>query len=642
MSRRNSRKPKGNYKASGNYEAKGAQNASKNESRDSKTSAASASKSSASSKAVTIPLKDEEGAKPRYEGRDSNDYVANRAGVVDAPKENDPSWYGMDQQLLIDSASFPYAYPFGQMFPLREDTVKVSDNEKLKITASESVLPGICSLVLKPTVGYAKDRLSPVNVAANAFYTHVRVANSGRKNYDPCDLMMFALTVADVYSFIFWCERLYNYAFTFSARNKYIGDALIKENGVDWQDIRLNLANFRYWINTYINKITAWAVPNDINLFKRRAFLYSNYYLENGFGNIKDQMYQYVPQCFMKFEYDEKGAGCLQPKNLHEFGSSNLLKVSDIISYGESLIENIYGDEDFAIMSGDIIKAYGSNIIGITPLGEDAGIAPSYDMFTLSQFKNADIAYTVEALHEASGLEVPTYEVPASTNPNDNKAVKYGGIYQDGYGNIRCQDIAIANISTANLDYADQLATPQLITTSNKVLSVENPTPGPADSIEASRLKIGNIELDEVLQVNMGGQRYANIINSGTEIVVAARFLTSNEFGHDQGRDHETIILNSNFLERARYYQVGDNYVYKGERMDEMLRIMMFKYAPLLYTFFTNIINVNNDVRIQILRVDSNVDNYTVLGSKEIAKMHECALLSLFYVPGIAKMVNYK
>jgi len=534
---------------------------------------------------------------------------------------NDPEWYGRDPQLLKDAASIPFSFPLGDPLKLHgvgsSDIIPTTGSIKLRYSNAcdvlDSALQGICTLKLRPSLGQSLVKTDPLNVCANAFYTHVRYVNSGRKNYDPADLMIYALAFADIYSFTLWAQRLYSYAFMFSQKNKYIAKSLIDANGVNADDITTNLANFRYWLNAWINKVSSFAVPSDIYFFKRRAFLYANYYLENPVGNIKDQLYQFAPKSFMKFGLDTDGKGCL----IHsDMDFTTPWKLADIISYANDLMSNITGDEDFGLMSGDILKAYGSNIISLAPIPEEAMLLPVYDPYVLSQFKNASIIRNYKLMD--------TYTYDGNTWMN-------GSVMQSNDGLLISKNfVSIPHLN--NTTSVGSAAVEALAVTSKKILTVENPNPTPDDVIEATRLMV--CWNRETIADDSGSGTQVFFIN-GTEICVDA---LSTRF-HYNGT---SVLVEEHSSHQAQFYPnittTSGNEYFPTLPWSFVSAVAGMKYFPTFY--MVNILDTSGYYTVERVLPVSNIDNYTEVDDVLISKLHECALLSLFYVPGVAKMVN--
>jgi hypothetical protein len=488
----------------------------------------------------------------------------NRFDANNSSGSNDPAWYSQSPELLRDSASIPFSWPVG--IPLRTNSKMVLDN-----------IPGVCALRVVPTVGTSLNSNSPVNVASSAIYSWVRHANSGHANYEAPDLMIYLLAMSNVYSFIVWMQRIYGYVTLYDQRNRYLGRGIAAADGVDFDSIRDNLANYRYFLNAYINKVASLAVPATMPIFSRLAFLYSNIYCEG--PSVKDQMYMYTPndRAWYKFVLDETtGAGKLELSSMVVAGS--FATFSEIVTYANSLFNAIWEQEDFGIMSGDIIKAYDGNVIKLSSIPEVMNFVPVYDAMVLHQIKNAKLAGDVSLgpISQSSGIISHT---------------------------IIIRPAASANSKAVTVNYLN----------SDKVLSTDFDNPGPEVVIESTRLMPAY-------------DAYAGVIQSGTEILMGVTYWYYDNNGVLSKHDD---ILNSH-----NYYTAtgGDSAFVRNEMLCSQI-ISNFKYHPEVMRF-----GIASDNTVDLVFKLWDVDNYAVLSNETLIKLHETALLSLFAVPAISKI----
>lgn len=294
------------------------------------------------------------------------------------PGANDISWYVPDAQLLRDVANLPWSEQAGQAFP--RNSSGLGGNMK-------TPFPGVAAMKVAPVLGMANKPNDPVNVAAQAIYTDVRHANSGAKNYDPTDLMIYIMSLDSIYYTVSWITRLYATVNMYAMQNKYLPDLLFTAQGVNGQSIRLDIPGFRAAVNSAIMKISTLVIPNSMPIFKRHCFLFNNYYTEG--DSIKDQMYLYYPACYYVFKYDSDGKGMLECKKL---ANANGLTANDLINALNEMVNAIYMEEDFGIMAGDILKAFGEGGIERIGLIPDMIVAsPINNYEVLNQFKNAEL-----------------------------------------------------------------------------------------------------------------------------------------------------------------------------------------------------------------------------------------------------------
>nr|AVD54038.1 capsid [Macaque picobirnavirus 8] len=301
--------------------------------------------------------------------------------------DNDLSWYSKNSQLLFDSANINYPYPVGSKMSL-------SYKSAAEDSTLEYYLPGIYQIGWRPSVGVSKDEASAVNIAARNVYSYIRQANSGAKNYDSNDLMIYLLAMDSCYAFHAFLIRLYGVIRNTAVTVRYMPEALTKVCGGDYTDLTAHLADLRYYINFYGARLSAMAVPNNMYYFTRHRWMSANVYADE--PSSKPQLYVFVPEGFYKFGYDADKAGKLIYTPLGAVPSGVTSEVANIKgltfeqlrTYGEALLAPIIGDEDFNIMSGDILKAYSSNIVMVPTITEDYTTGFAYSPEVLEQIHN--------------------------------------------------------------------------------------------------------------------------------------------------------------------------------------------------------------------------------------------------------------
>ena len=317
--------------------------------------------------------------------------------VCAGSKDNDPSWYALNPQLLKDAASFPYAWPLGNKLNVGEYGSRINKGS----------LPGILVMNWAPTIGYSKDGTSPVNVASINTYTKVRHDNSGHANYDHADYMMYLLAMDSVYAYHSWMRRVYGCMLTYSNTNRYYPRAIVRAMGVDFDSLQGNLADFRQYINTYAIKASALAVPAKMSFMTKHYWMSEGLYYDS--QQDKPQTYLFNPLGFYRFTISEGEAphGMLVFDNMFNScgksrssgalceirsgaNTAKLWQLEDFIAYGDKLLAPIISDEDFGIMSGDTLKSFGIGGCYTLPVTEETyTVLPSYSAEVLDQIQNA-------------------------------------------------------------------------------------------------------------------------------------------------------------------------------------------------------------------------------------------------------------
>lgn len=562
---------------------------------------------------------------------------------VEASKTNDVEWYAKDPELLLTAAQVPFSDTFGSpvnMYPngykfYNYGNANQSDKHSVEFhNSGANTVTGVMALLLRPTFGYNATINDPLNLAATALYTHVRYNNSGRKNYEQSDLMMYMCAMSDLYSYIFWLERIYNCAFMLSQRNYYVGEAWLKAQAIDPKEIINNLANFRYRINLLINKVSAFVIPDSIELFKRRAFLYSNIYIDNPDGNIKDQVYMFVPRGFHMFEYDEDNVGVLRYRSLDRYAVSGSLDATyeitldKLLSIGDDMLKNIYGDEDWGLMSGDLLRSFAGHLIGLQPIPEEGIIVPLYDINVLHQIKNA-IPVSEENNFNGRSFANTNFKYYVKKSLSDtglSKPCYFGDLYQDGVGNLHSQYLFKAGSKVGEPPKYTLPNTTLMLP--NVIISSDSPMPTPADVVEFTRLMPTNRDVNEHSVFGDSSDSYCLMDPTPEYVCEVKTFHWNYKKDSDGGRVLEKTSYNGNIISSTQTLLDLKNAIF---------RRLVFHHSPIMYylDWDTRKADTINDV-VPL----SDVNNYTVQSSEVISRLNKVAWLSLVYVPGISKMMH--
>lgn len=108
----------------------------------------------------------------------------------------------------------------------------------------------------------------------------------------------------------------------------------------------------------------------------------------------KAQTYMYTPSSFFQFQLDSDGAGMLQATTFLpiQIGDGNGISITQLENYVNGMINPLLANEDFNIMSGDILKAFGpGGIVTLPVTDENYKVVPSYNQEVMSQIENATI-----------------------------------------------------------------------------------------------------------------------------------------------------------------------------------------------------------------------------------------------------------
>lgn len=512
------------------------------------------------------------------QGRKNNRYYTKKKSKSNGNKlksrSNDVSWYSASTQLLADAASIPFSWATGSPIDMNIPGIE-----------APTTIPGIMTMDLWPSYGVMQDATSPINMAATKMYSFIRHANSGSKNYDAPDLMLYIMSMSELYSAINWAMRAYGVCSLYATKNRYFPKALLQAMGISYEGLIDNLASFRYGINLIISKAASLVVPGDMPIFRRRAFAFQNLYIES--SNVKDQVYFFNPKAFFKFNFDVDG-GFLEPEILPE----SQLSWKDILNILNNMLDRLLLNEDINIMSGDILKAYGDNVIKVSYMPETYSVVPVYDVTVLEQFKNATVF--------------------------DYQNLILDNIRQDAIKrNLVCNNYwHPVSDRSSGVTEANQRTFEQPVYKGYRVLST-NGTGTPAEVMENTRLMVALNKTG--IEEEPGTQKMKFKLISGTDIACGLQIWTYDFTGQGQA-----ILSHTNYM----YAYAPDSAVSKMNGIHSLCDIKQFYYAPAAHIVF-----LEESYQYRMLCYDWN--NFAIIDNNLLYKLHETALMSLFNVSSV-------
>lgn len=500
---------------------------------------------------------------------------------------NDPSWYSHYPQLLKDAGSHSFAVPVGNKVSLlRGNYTSTSAKTKaLEAIMNNQAAPGICTLNFAPTIGYSNNFDSAVNIMARNIYSYVRHVNSGHANYEPADLGMYLLALDSAYMFYSWMVRLYGSMQLFTPVNKYYPEQIVKAMGCNFADLQTNLAGLRYYINMFAAKMGSMVLPSLCDMSVRHQWMCSNIYVDS--VSEKAQSYIFNPKFFYQWEEMQNDEGVYTGTSLVPTQLPPDAKYSDIVARGNALIRAITSSEDAGIISGDLLKTFGTNgIFKVAELPDTYMVQPIYNEEVLLEIQNGTLC---------SQYSIPTFKI--TQNVTDQLIV------QRPYASTtdECERIAL---------------------TGNRLLSLPVDYPDPATVMVASRFVT---TLEPVTITDASGEFGMEFTSFGTEILLDA-YITMGVW------DEATKTIKFG-IGRIGYYN-PDTDLNNAYSMGTIItKFSMFGSHPMIMMSYGTA-QAPHFVRI------FDVDNYSVFTPEDISKLHDTALMSMTAIPQVTKPVK--
>lgn len=549
----------------------------------------------------------------RSKGKTKNTTRDDQFDPKDEGNDNDPRWYATDPALLRDAASIPFSWPVG--IPIDLKPVYDSSTKPL----SNFMVPGVQVIYTIPSIGYSAERSSALNIASQSLYSYVRHANSGSRNYDSPDLMIYNLAMSSVYSYINFLQRTYALATLYSGSNRYLPKALLQACGltIDNADsVQNNLAQFRYGINLLINKASSFAVPAILPIFARQSFMYQNIYTAG--TSIKDQLYMYAPAGFWQYALDPDGAGCLKYKpfmNDEQIGTGaydGQYSFDMLLEYGNALMDAIMIQEDCGIISGDILKAYGeSNLIKLGSIPEFIDIVPVFDIGVLEQMKNARVISSVE------NFLINYDNLFTSASRTDFRSKDPLSVYQDANKAFLQQMLYAAPDDDSDFYHSIHgLGESALLSTTTNDVS-------PELVMESTRLMV-------TVQTEKDGLTSFDKIYCGTELPVFSTYIYNYPINSSPASFNQVRTAFVSYPSISIFETASANEIIKMTTLIENFR----------FHHFFHILEKAMDDSFTESRLFYQIDNHAVLDNQVLKRLHDAAIMNELNTPSIAKSIT--
>lgn len=538
---------------------------------------------------------------------------------------NDPAWYTSAVDLRSSYFSYPFNAPLGM--PFQSGNVQLDD----------SSVPGVMAYYYAPTVGVATSATSAVNVAAQRIYSYVRYENSGHANYDPVDLMIYILAMDSLEMYAMFLQRIYGMLLKYTPVNWYSPEAMLKAQFVDPVDLSKHIPDLYGYIKLFVAKTSALSVPASVSYNARHAWLTSRLWVDSK-DSSKAQTYMFVPQSYYKFGLDSNGAGQLTQARLFdvagyigEVQQSALLSFDDLVAFGNSLLAPVLAQEDFGIMSGDILKAYKGNVRSITMIPEDYVVPFDYSEEVMSQIENATVWSGVTNTNITQVVPTPGTDSAYLKSTPTVEAFLYLT------GSLTTQQQAAILQQGINVMQSGYSAT------NKKMLNFHHDNPTPDEVAVATRLMTQwtNKQSPALTQRTTGYQTWVMtnpVYECGSEIIVGARM-----FFNIAGATAGSVVLNGYDAPTVLPITINGASTTLSALLtppafiaDRLEQLATFDWHHGVYIGMLAYDFTGTTPQVQSHNPDGiaiDADMFTWIDSVNIANMHAAALINELWIP---------
>lgn len=256
---------------------------------------------------------------------------------------------------------------------------------------------GIMRIDYIPYFGAITSPVDALNVAAKKLYDEINSKNSRNPSYDPSDLMIYVIAVANAWALHSYVKRIVGMYNTFIPLNKYWWQQVMISMGIAPISTNEDIIKWRNLLNRMAIKLNNLIVPNNIPYFQR-AYMMSEFVYADA-PLAKASLFYYNPIALMKYEYDTDGGtqiGQLVNVTTPWFNKEGEVTPERVENFFNDLTKNLFNDSDINTMSADIMKAYGlENCFRLPLVDESYSMLPFYDEMMAMELHNARFCYSM-------------------------------------------------------------------------------------------------------------------------------------------------------------------------------------------------------------------------------------------------------
>lgn len=553
--------------------------------------------------------------------------------------------YALTPVLQEMAASLPFGRALGSQTDFVSAALLSAETGTISNESVPSTFPGIMTLSWLPTIGISEGPTSPVSLAGRKLYYFVRHANSGHVNYDAPDLTNYIVAADSAFFMFSYFRRALGMLNTFSPLNRYYAQYAMESAGFDYNDLFHNAAELNFFLNQMAAKMRSLVLPKSIAYYQRHSALSDNIYADA--DDARAQTYQFVPAgwyvwteptsgdvsdhrlWFLRF-HPNPGITNAPGKRSSENVSARsqrpdrgkLITLADMREIMDEILEPLLLSEDFNIMSGDILKAFGSDVIvGVSEVPIGYTITPVYDEDALDQIRNAIILT----------LDIEFQPGTGSTPRGEFDIAQKDGLYLYYSPKFRCRELFVRK---PILDYAHGMPSPGR----NLAATRFTVSPRSIHYLSASVMKNQDGSLSASLTCELS---FSQI---GTEVITSAWTsqiaFEKNDFDVYQPRidfksvraTNPVLVINGAITDTMTQYYA---------RLASVTRTAVFHSHPQQYIAAAELtapapsdeepITCATAITTKPIGFIGDFTNYCVLERSDVEKMHEAAVLALFF-----------
>lgn len=218
---------------------------------------------------------------------------------------------------------------------------------------------GIARFDYLPFFGTVDSPVDAINIAAKKLYDEINSKNSRNPSYDPSDLMIYVIAVANAWAIHSFVKRIVGMYNTFIPINKYWWTTVASSMSISEISTQEDIIKWRNLCNRMAIKLNNLIVPDNIPYFKR-AYMMTEFIYADA-PTSKASLFYFLPAALMRYNYDSEQVGRLINEVTPWADNTIFNRVTPemVEDYFNRMTSDLFNDSDINTMSADIMKAYG-------------------------------------------------------------------------------------------------------------------------------------------------------------------------------------------------------------------------------------------------------------------------------------------
>lgn len=288
---------------------------------------------------------------------------------------NDTGYYYTDPNILASVTNFSFTeflglpVEYGSIYnaPVRE---KVANVVAIRMNPS-----------VQPTAAAGATGYEAINVVGLRNYTNLTAGNGKTDKYAPSDPILAVLAIGSAVSMYSHIKRAFNSYQLVNQRNRDYPKLLFKAMGIDWDDFKSNIANYRDQFNLLVCQFDKIPMFDSITYLEKCKHMYEYIYVDE--QSPLAQTYLFTPNSVWTLDeaYDPNGSGLVTTYLYNSVTSEGTKYMSELLDIFALQIQRLTSSSTLSLVYSDILRLIQNGkgksfLLETIPLMPDPKFAP--------------------------------------------------------------------------------------------------------------------------------------------------------------------------------------------------------------------------------------------------------------------------